>query len=168
MSYGNTGLTAGRIMRAGTSHTVRNRRGPDGVVTQVVGLVHLTDGERFSRTGRNLRALCGTSVRPDRIGEELLDAGRLCPKCRRERDARIDAAIEARSSSSGPGFARFEADDSPAEVERKMAEAFAPVHAAREALVADANREAVLTDVDLERGSVGPVTSAPWPTEVDQ
>lgn len=29
---------------------------------------------------------------------------------------------------SGPGYARFTADDTPADVERKMADAFGPVH----------------------------------------
>jgi hypothetical protein len=49
----------------------------------------------------------------------------------------VERALEIASApepESGPGFARFTASDTPADVERKMAAAFAPLRAMRWAL----------------------------------
>ncbi len=48
----------------------------------------------------------------------------------------VERALELATapSQSGPGFARFTASDSPADIERKMAVAFAPLRAMRWAL----------------------------------
>lgn len=103
-----------------TGQTTHERR-PGHPYIRPGGRYHLTDGTPASRTGRNLKAVCGVSVRPET--PEGIDTGKLCPDCRAEK--------ERRELTAGPGFANFSADDSPAEVERKMGEAFSPLRAAR-------------------------------------
>lgn len=72
------------IRRAVTGKSTSGRIESDGAYIPFVkagALVHLTDNTRYSRTGRNLKALCGASVTPDwPVGIESADA-RICPKC---------------------------------------------------------------------------------------
>lgn len=95
---------AGKIRRCVTGQTIYSRWDLEQHRTvhyvKPGALVHLTDGTAGSRTGRNLRSLCGKLVRPDADTPGNIDEGRLCAKCNRARDDLIDAAVSRGRMSS--------------------------------------------------------------------
>lgn len=54
-----------------------------------VSRVHLTDGTPNSRTGRNVRALCGATMWPNRVPED--HPARICAECRRRHEGPLYA-----------------------------------------------------------------------------
>jgi hypothetical protein len=74
-----TYAVTGQTIRQRWSTDERGNRGEYRFFVRPGAMVHLTDGTAYSRTGRNLRALCGVSVRPDRF--ELPTNYRVCPTC---------------------------------------------------------------------------------------